>query len=91
MITMATYEGGLEIVRALVEAGADVDAESGHRFTFTALDVAVRDGHADIARYLAEAGAEPEVLTPEELSSLSDGELLERLLAVLPTVREGAF
>jgi hemoglobin len=49
-------ETGPEVVRALVRAGADVNAGSGVTRA-TALHMAARRGHAEIARALLDAGA----------------------------------
>jgi ankyrin repeat protein len=52
----ASYKGMIEVVRALVEAGADLNQaeESGA----TPLHAASQQGHVDVVRCLAEAGAD---------------------------------
>ena len=52
-------ETGRAVVRALVRAGADVNA-SGGLTRATALHMAARRGHAEIARTLLDCGAEIE-------------------------------
>jgi ankyrin repeat protein len=52
----AAYFGSLECVKCLVDAGADVDAESSAD-TKTALDVAVKGRYAHVVKYLRDCGA----------------------------------
>lgn len=54
---LAAEHGHLEIVRILVEAGADPNA--GDFSGRTPLDSATENGHQEVARYLAEHGAGP--------------------------------
>ena len=58
-LTMAAYLGNLPAVRALVEAGADLNAQD--RAGNTALMGVCFKGNVDIARYLVEAGADTTV------------------------------
>ena len=51
------WETGPEVVRALLQAGADVNARSGVTRA-TALHAAARRGHVEIARALLDCGAE---------------------------------
>ncbi len=54
-LTALAQGGQVDMVRRLVEAGADVNAEN--EYGFTALRLAVLEGHADVAKVLREAGA----------------------------------
>ncbi len=54
----AARQGGAASVRALVEAGADVNLPSPGDRT-TPLLIAALNGHFDLARYLVERGADP--------------------------------
>jgi ankyrin repeat protein len=54
----AARQGGAAAVRALVEAGADVNLRSPGDQT-TPLLIATLNGHFDLARYLVERGADP--------------------------------
>ncbi|MEM6396546.1 MAG: ankyrin repeat domain-containing protein [Bacteroidota bacterium] len=53
---LAAEDGQVAALRALLEAGADVDARDGHRRT--ALICAASDGHYSAAKLLLEAGAD---------------------------------
>jgi hemoglobin len=78
-------ESGPEIVRALVQAGADVNACGGVTRA-TALHMAARRGHAEIARTLLDCGAAIEArdskgVTPLERAANCRRHALFRLLA----------
>ncbi len=63
----AVRRGHLDVVKALVEKGADLDAWSegdGQYTPESALGIALQGGHVSIARYLAESGARPERKSP---------------------------
>jgi ankyrin repeat protein len=51
----ASYQGHSEIVKMLIEAGANVNAFD--KWYNTALDVASPEGHSEIVKMLEEAGA----------------------------------
>ena len=51
----AARNGHTEIVKALLENGADVNAKS--QDDWTAIRMAVGEGHADVVHLLREAGA----------------------------------
>lgn len=53
----ASLEGDLSTVRALLAAGAEVDAPNQHRMT--PLMYAVQAGHSQVAQLLTTAGADP--------------------------------
>ena len=53
---MACRKGHLEVVRLLVEAGADKDKAGNHGST--PLSIARSGGHYEIAKLLVEAGAD---------------------------------
>lgn len=55
-IELPCQEGYLDIVKLLVENGADVNFKGYH--DFTPIRVAARNGHFEIVKYLAENGAE---------------------------------
>jgi ankyrin repeat protein len=55
-LVLAARQGNLEAVKALAEAGADLNKTSGDGSS--AMVVAVQNGHYDIARYLVEKGAD---------------------------------
>ncbi len=57
-LMFAAREGHLEVVRALVTGGADVNAASGAD-AMTALTMAIVNGRLDIAMLLLERGADP--------------------------------
>jgi ankyrin repeat protein len=66
----AAREGHLETARALLESGADINADvnqvSGDKFT--PLVMAITNGHFELARYLLEHGADPK---PASLSGMT--------------------
>ena len=53
----AAQEGDLDMVRALIEAGAEVDLRDED--TLTPLHFAAMYGHAEVVEYLVSAGADP--------------------------------
>lgn len=65
----AARDNQKEAVRALVEAGADVNAISpGDKGT--PLVIAITNGHYDIAKYLTDHGANPNLATTDGLAAL---------------------
>jgi ankyrin repeat protein len=56
-LARACYDGDLDLVRELVEAGADVDAMGRN---WNPLHAAIENLREDVARYLLAAGADPE-------------------------------
>ncbi len=55
---LAARQGQLEAVKALVEAGADVN-QPGAGDRVTPMLIAIINGHYDVAKYLLETGADP--------------------------------
>jgi ankyrin repeat protein len=51
----AAFTGNVDMVKMLLEAGAEVNAKADNGWT--ALILAKRNGHAEIVRLLIEAGA----------------------------------
>ena len=65
-LILAVREGAQDVVRVLVESGADVNA--GNPLTGDgALDVALQEGHTGIADYLRGRGAKPRTEPPKPL------------------------
>jgi uncharacterized protein len=64
----AAREGHTDTARALVEAGANVNAVSGDKYS--ALVMAITNGHLDMAKYFLEHGADPNLATNADLPAL---------------------
>jgi len=60
----AAREGHLEIVRSLLAAGADIDAVTGGDRS-TPLLVAIINGHYDLAMFMLEQGADPNLASED--------------------------
>ncbi len=58
-VVLASREGALASLEALVEAKADVNKRTGDGST--GMIVAIQNGHYDVARYLLEHGADPNI------------------------------
>lgn len=54
-LTIAVYNGHVDVLKSLLEAGADANTTRGNGATM--LLVATERGHLDIVKYLLEAGA----------------------------------
>lgn len=78
LLMAATLEGKADIVRALIAAGADVNAKMQQFLTVDALEFAVDKGYADIVKILLDAGADP------NWNNQNPG-----LCPILKTVRQG--
>ena len=69
---MAATRGNLEIVKALVKAGADIHYRGGD-VPDTAVSRAVIAGHTSIVRFLLRKGADPnEVLRPDGMLMIEE-------------------
>jgi ankyrin repeat protein len=53
---LASYKGHLEMVKFLLEKGADIEAENGSGFT--SLQLAVYGGHRNVAEFLIDKGSD---------------------------------
>jgi ankyrin repeat protein len=67
---VAAIQGRLDVVRALVSAGAELNAQAEHNYT--PLHEAIEQEHRDVARFLIEAGAKLDVanadgVTPQQM------------------------
>src|SRR3546814_8759854 len=63
-LILASRQGKLAIVEALLEAGAGVDVAS--RGDGNPLIMAARAGHDDVVARLIEAGADPDAIVPDD-------------------------
>ncbi|MBV9265416.1 MAG: ankyrin repeat domain-containing protein [Acidobacteriaceae bacterium] len=66
---LAARDGNAQAVRALVEGGANVN-EAGAGDKSTPLVIAICNGHYDVARYLVEHGADPNLASIDGLAAL---------------------
>ncbi len=83
----AAEYGNVEIVRALIDAGADLTVSVRFREgALTALHVAVRMGHVECVRALLNAGANPGPLEPGGLSPLAEVQEMIDALGELATL-----
>jgi hypothetical protein len=57
LLISAVMAGRPEIVQALIDAGADVNAQMEMLCPFSALEFAIEDGHTEIVKLLLQAGA----------------------------------
>ncbi len=64
----AAREGFLDTARALVEGGADINQVSADRFS--PLVEAIVNGHLELAKYLVDKGANPNLATTSGLTAL---------------------
>ena len=70
----AAGNGNADIVRMLLEAGANVNYQASDGFT--ALMMAVRDGHVEVAQILVEAGANTQAGNFVGLSAITMAEMM---------------
>ena len=71
----ASYNGNLDIVKSIVEAGADLDMQD--RRDETALMHALQNDHIEIAQYLIDKGANIDIEN-NQMSSISAGMIAHR-------------
>jgi uncharacterized protein len=64
----AAREGHMDAVRALVEAGADINEISGDKFS--PMVMAITNGHLDMAMYMLQHGADPKPATVSGITAL---------------------
>ncbi|HEX4595627.1 MAG TPA: ankyrin repeat domain-containing protein [Bryobacteraceae bacterium] len=64
----AAREGHMDSVRALVEAGADVNQANGDKLS--PMVTAIMNGHLDLAKYLLDHGADPNLAGVSGLTAL---------------------
>jgi ankyrin repeat protein len=64
----AAREGHTDTARALVEAGANVNAVNGDKYS--PLVMAITNGHLDMAKYFLDHGADPNLATNADLPAL---------------------
>jgi len=64
----AAREGHLKTARALVEAGADLNAVNGDKIS--PLVMAIINGHYELGKYLLDRGADPNIATTSGLTAL---------------------
>lgn len=68
-LLFAARDGQIDAARALLDAGADVNAVSAAEKT-TPLVMAVSNGHYDLAKYFVEHGADPNLANIQGLTAL---------------------
>jgi ankyrin repeat protein len=68
-LLFAARDGQMEAARALLDAGADLNAASAAEKT-TPLVMAVSNGHYDLAKYFVEHGADPNLANIQGLTAL---------------------
>jgi ankyrin repeat protein len=68
-LLLAARDGQMEAARALLDAGADLNAASAAEKT-TPLVMAVSNGHYDLAKYFVEHGADPNLANIQGLTAL---------------------
>ncbi len=68
-LLFAAREGHLDAVRALLEAGAGVNEASTGEHS-TPLVIAIENGHYEVAKFLADHGADPNLATVDGLAAL---------------------
>ena len=87
-LTQASVDGGLEVVRVLLEGGANV--ESTNADGRTALHCAAYNGHLDVCRLLLDWGAKVDPVDVWEDTPLLDASSRGHLSVVQLLVKRGA-
>jgi ankyrin repeat protein len=70
---LAAREGNMEAARALLTGGADINQPSASDKT-SPLVIAITNGHYDLAKFLLDHGADPNLATVDGLTPLYDAE-----------------
>ena len=65
---LAAANGHVDVVKVLIQNGADVNAVDEYKFT--ALHLAARHGHVDIAKVLIENGADVNAVQKDKCTAL---------------------
>ena len=68
-LSYAARDGRIEAVQALVESGADVNQQTGSEKS-TPMVLALINGHYDVAKYLLDKGADPNIANVDGLAPL---------------------
>ncbi|CAK9115055.1 unnamed protein product [Durusdinium trenchii] len=85
---LAAERGHLEVVRLLLEAGADPNAAT--RCGHTVLMFAAQNGHLEVARVLLEVGADPNAAMQDGATALMDATVHGHLEVVRVLLKAGA-
>ncbi len=88
---MAAWNGKVEIVRMLIDAGADVNAQDDEEDTkCTPLHYAAFNGHEEIVRMLIDAGANLNVQNGSDSTPLHDAAQNEQVKVIKILIDAGA-
>src|SRR5437879_9569034 len=87
---LAAFFGHPEAVKVLLEYGADVNHKPPSRFANTAVDAAVSGDHADVVRILLAAGANPNVRSEANYTTLHKAAVHGNLEVVRMLLDHGA-
>lgn len=85
----AAYKNHVEMVQALLTAGADVNATS-QQLHITPLYIAARDGHTETVSVLLKAGAKPNIAKADNITPLYAASERGHLDAVKQLINAGA-
>src|SRR5437879_9762327 len=89
-LSLAAFFGHPEAVTVLLEYGADVNLKPTSRFANTAVDAAVSGDHADVVRILLAAGANPNVRSEANYTTLHKAAVHGNLEVVRMLLDHGA-
>lgn len=87
-LTKASEKGHLNIVKYLLENGAEIDKENG--YGWTPLMCASMNGFLDIVKYLVDKGANIEIKTDSKWTALTFASMEGRLEVVKYLIKSGA-